>query len=511
LFSGEFVSLLVSKLAAKLVAPMKADINLVKLFIEEAAMLEQKIQQAEVTEQNMRRATLAGAVTSTTISNLALSKIGTESILSITDGTPTANVCNLIYEPSVNELLRLHNWHFAKAQATLTSATAPSFNWSRAYTLPADFVRMVGFNKFDDFNSKPSYEIQGTQLLTNETTATIVYIKSGVAPASFSGDFVELLSLLLAKKLVLATKADPNIIKLLEAQYMALSQRVAQMIESEENNYRVALDTGTVTKTSLSNIALSKVGTETIASITDNTPTANLCALFFEPTANEILRSHPWNWATGLAPLSAYSITASVSVTTTTATATVSTHGLIVGQTITVSGAANANVNGTWKVATVPTVNTFTFTLLASATGTYASVTVVPSPVIDWGFQYLLPADFLKMVTFNSFAASDAKTEYEIIGQYLYSDQSLAQIKYVKKGVDPSLYDSLFADLLTLKLAAKLVRPLKGDPNMIPMFDMAYRRALAEARRIDAGDDYPRRKLDMTQSNFVNARFAYTN
>jgi hypothetical protein len=474
-------------------------------------MLEQKIQAAEVTEQNMRRATLAGAVTSTTISNLALSKIGTESIVSITDGTPTANVCNLIYEPSVNELLRLHNWHFAKAQATLTSATAPSFHWTRAYTLPADFVRMVGFNKFDDFNSKPSYEIQGTQLLTNETTATIIYIKSGVAPASFSGDFVELLSLLLAKKLVLATKADPNIIKLLEAQYMGLSQRVAQMMESEENTYRIALDTGAVTKTSLSNIALSKVGTETIASITDNTPTANLCALFFEPTANEILRSHTWNWATGLSKLSYYSVTASVSVTTIAATGTLANHGFAVGQSITVSGASNANVNGAWLIATVPTANTFTFTLLASATGTYAAVSVVPFPTIDWDFQYVLPTDFLKMVTFNNFAASDAKTEYEIIGQYLYSDQSLAQIKYVKKGVDPSLYDSLFADLLTLKLAGKLVRPLKADPNMIPMFDMAYRRALAEARRIDAGDDYPRRKLDMTQSNFVNARFASTN
>jgi len=61
----------------------------------------------------------------------------------------------------------------------------------------------------------------------------------------------------------------------------------------------------------------------------------------------------------------------SISGTSTTVTGTTTyAHGLSVGNLIYVVGTSNTNVNGTWIVATVPTANTFTFTINTATSGT---------------------------------------------------------------------------------------------------------------------------------------------
>jgi hypothetical protein len=263
----------------------------------------------------------------------------------------------------------------------------------------------------------------------------------------------------------------------------------------------------TPTSASICNMALSKVSNKLIDSLTDNTPEARLCNLFYAPAVNEILRLHDWNWATSLVTLSPLTLTASVSVTTTTATATVTSHGLSVGQTITVTGASNANVNGSWKVATVTNANTFTFTLNANATGTYAGVSVVPTPPFDWSYSYVLPADFNRIVTLNSFDSSKSNVHYEIIGAHLYTDESYANISYIKENVSPSLFDSLFIDLVATRIAEQVGPALGVAPQIIQGLSITFSRKLAEARRIDSSEADPRVKPYLVNSNLVNARY----
>lgn len=61
--------------------------------------------------------------------------------------------------------------------------------------------------------------------------------------------------------------------------------------------------------------------------------------------------------------------------TTTTATATSTAHGFTAGQTITIAGATPSTFNGVVTVATVPTANTFTYTL-STALGQAATGTI---------------------------------------------------------------------------------------------------------------------------------------
>ncbi len=87
-------------------------------------------------------------MTSTTIANLALARLGNSTITDITEDTEIARACQLLYEPTRKELLRSHRWNFAQKRATLTQlADAPLFGWDHAYQLPSDYMRVCEVNE----------------------------------------------------------------------------------------------------------------------------------------------------------------------------------------------------------------------------------------------------------------------------------------------------------------------------------------------------------------------------
>jgi hypothetical protein len=139
---------------------------------------------------------------SVTICNLALLKLGNQNIISFSDGTAPSRFCATLYPPTVNELLRATDWSFAKAIVQLNQITnTPAFDWNYAYQLPNDFLRILGLNNFAEDETNKPYEIMGNQLLTDESTAYISYVKAVTDPNLFDSLFVELLAIRLAQKL----------------------------------------------------------------------------------------------------------------------------------------------------------------------------------------------------------------------------------------------------------------------------------------------------------------------
>lgn len=113
------------------------------------------------------------------IANLALGEVGEQSLITINDtGTPAGHVRRFIYQ-TIREVLSRGKWKCARAQATLSQLTAvPLFGWAYAYELPADYIRLVSFNETDTYEQDQElFEIQGRTLLTDEGTASIVYLK----------------------------------------------------------------------------------------------------------------------------------------------------------------------------------------------------------------------------------------------------------------------------------------------------------------------------------------------
>ncbi|HUT95296.1 MAG TPA: hypothetical protein VMY37_37930 [Thermoguttaceae bacterium] len=80
------------------------------------------------------------------------------------------------------------------------------------------------------------------------------------------------------------------------------------------------------------------------------------------------------------------------------------------------------------------------------------------TPDFQWGHQFILPADFLRVGTLYNTTAS-----YAVEGQRLLTDDSAVDLVYIRKVANPTEFDPLFVEVLVLKLAMAMVMPLAQD------------------------------------------------
>ncbi|CAB4126149.1 hypothetical protein UFOVP68_11 [uncultured Caudovirales phage] len=112
----------------------------------------------------------------TDIINRALIKLGAPTIADPNEDSEQALKAGVVFDTLLRSELRMHPWSFAIKRATLAPlTTAPAYEWTYAYQLPSDFLRIVMVNDYWDFagvreaNDAPAvpYSIEGQQLLTN--------------------------------------------------------------------------------------------------------------------------------------------------------------------------------------------------------------------------------------------------------------------------------------------------------------------------------------------------------
>lgn len=142
------------------------------------------------------------------ICNLALALIGDERITSLdTDTSKEAKLCLEFFAQARDECLAAHRWNFATARASLAaSPTAPAFEWSAQYQVPADCLRVLGLYTEDPHQP---WEREGDLILCNlAAPLRIQYIRRAEATGSWAPLFVRLMAATLAERLCLPLSAS---------------------------------------------------------------------------------------------------------------------------------------------------------------------------------------------------------------------------------------------------------------------------------------------------------------
>jgi hypothetical protein len=107
------------------------------------------------------------------IANLALTYLGHNTINSLDQANEAARKSKLLMQPAIDATLRGYNWNCATDRAALAlSAEAPVFNFAYKFVLPNDCLRVI---QMEEISFK--FKIEGRFLVTNESTANILYIK----------------------------------------------------------------------------------------------------------------------------------------------------------------------------------------------------------------------------------------------------------------------------------------------------------------------------------------------
>ncbi len=175
------------------------------------------------------------AESETQICNLALSLFGNDRINDLTDDNETANLCNLWYPQTRDEVMSEPNveWKFAIARKRLTAAATPDFGWDYQYALPAGLLKLIAvvYEEIDLPDSR--WLREGDNILTNETNCYVRYTQRIENVTKFPALFTAALYTLLGS--VLAAKIAHNLPKSLELlQKYELMLSRAKMTNAEE-------------------------------------------------------------------------------------------------------------------------------------------------------------------------------------------------------------------------------------------------------------------------------------
>ena len=180
------------------------------------------------------------------ICNSALNLLGASTISALTDDSKNARLCNQRYEPVRNRVFRAHAWNCLHKRVQLAqNTTAPVVEYSYAYALPSDCLRVLkihtGTN--DSINSEIDYKLEGRNIVTNEGTVYLVYIALITDPNEYDTYLQESISHQLAADLAYAITNNATLAnnymtrvdeRLREARFIDATENSLGTIESNE-------------------------------------------------------------------------------------------------------------------------------------------------------------------------------------------------------------------------------------------------------------------------------------
>ena len=124
------------------------------------------------------------------ICNGALNQLGATTILSLTEDSKNARLCNSRYTQVRDALFRSHPWNCLQKRVQIAAdATAPAWGFKNAYTLPADCLRLL---KILDYDS--NYKVEGRKILSNTSSMKILYVARVIDPNEYDELLRETLS-----------------------------------------------------------------------------------------------------------------------------------------------------------------------------------------------------------------------------------------------------------------------------------------------------------------------------
>lgn len=186
------------------------------------------------------------------ICNIALNNLGASNINSLTEDSKSGRLCNQRYEFVRDTVFRAHPWNCLIQRVELAQdADTPSFGFSYQYQLPADpfclrvITMWTGLTNSDAAaydNGEVMFKIEGRKLLTNESTAKIIYIARVTDPNEYDSLLVETISARLSAELCYAITGSAALLnpmllsyeeKLKEARYTDATEGMPDRIMAE--------------------------------------------------------------------------------------------------------------------------------------------------------------------------------------------------------------------------------------------------------------------------------------
>lgn len=129
------------------------------------------------------------------------------------------------------------------------------------------------------------------------------------------------------------------------------------------------------------------------------------------------------------------------------------------------------------------------------------------APTFEWLYAYQLPTDHLRLVQLNGYETESPEDTHAVEGNTLVTDAEKAEIRYVARVSDVTLYPPLFIEALSIKLAGKLAGPLIGSRDLPGALMQEYERVVGpKGRLVSAFQNRAKRRPAYMESDLVRSR-----
>lgn len=165
------------------------------------------------------------------ICNRALIRLGADTITAITENSKEGRLCNTVYDLVRKDLLRGHPWNFSIKRVILASSTTtPDFEYDYKYQIPSDCLRVL-----DVYLPSSEFKIEGSYILTNDNTLSLIYISDVTDTTKFDSVFTSVLSLRVAIELCYNITGNSTMIESLKDEAAKLI-REARLWDGQEGS-----------------------------------------------------------------------------------------------------------------------------------------------------------------------------------------------------------------------------------------------------------------------------------
>lgn len=153
------------------------------------------------------------------ICNLALTRIGVDTINSLDESSQPARVCRQCYDFVRQNVLRRYPWAFATRRITLALLETEPVDYKYAYRYPSDAIGIRGiYNEYmlglpRDNHFKILSDKQGKVLYTNIENALVEYTADIKDASLFDAMFIDAFAWRLAAEMAMALTNNMNIMQ----------------------------------------------------------------------------------------------------------------------------------------------------------------------------------------------------------------------------------------------------------------------------------------------------------
>ena len=141
------------------------------------------------------------------ICNGALNQLGASTIITLTEDSKNARLCNARFTQIRDSVFRSHPWNCLQKRVELAADTdTPAWGFTSQFTIPADCLRVLSILDFDS-----DHKIEGRKILTDNSSMKILYVSRVTDPNEYDELLRETISAALAADIAYAvTSSNPT-------------------------------------------------------------------------------------------------------------------------------------------------------------------------------------------------------------------------------------------------------------------------------------------------------------